>query len=201
MMGTPTRRMTARSRISSWGGGRGRGEGRQAQRGLSVPRATQHTARSLPKLPHPPSPRSSLLAVHCGPRGPRRDTPGYIQGTVRNPPPATFPRATAANLGPECTRRNASCPSPPCAPRVAPVPLLCFPHCTPARSRPPPTPSSPSPVPLPTKERDREEAVGRLGTAVGVGTHRLPFSPVPNKREGSGVGLFIIPFLPCILVF
>lgn len=34
----------------------------------------------------------------------------------------------------------------------------------------------------------------RLGTAAGAGTHKLPFSPSPNKHEGSEFGLFIIPF-------
>lgn len=82
MMGTPTRRMTARSRISSRGGGRGT-QGRQAQRGSRVPRATQHRARSLPKLPPP------VLVPACLPctlgLGDLRGTPQVTEGSKKPP--------------------------------------------------------------------------------------------------------------------
>lgn len=134
-MGTPTRRMTGRSPINSWGGGRGRGDTRgDRYREHSVLRATQHTARFLPKLP-PPVP---VPAVHPGPRGRQRDTPGYRE------------KSPAFNISPGYSHQSRprmyttlAAPFHPVHPEFAPCPLLCFLHCTPARPRPLP-PSSPS---------------------------------------------------------
>lgn len=91
MMGTPTRRMTARSRISSWGGGRGEGgtQGSQAQRGSSVPRATQHRTRSLPKLP-PPVPVPAFLPCTLD-LGDLRGTPQVTESGKKSPTCDIYP--------------------------------------------------------------------------------------------------------------
>lgn len=168
-MGTPTRRMTGRSPINSWGGGRGRGDTRgDRHREHSVLRATQHTARSLLKLPPP----VLVPAVHPGPRGRQRDTPGYREISP------TF------NISPGYSHQSRprmyttlAAPFHPVHPEFAPCPLLCFLHCTPARPRPLP-PAHPALVPS-TMERKHWPR-----TAVGVGTPQTSLSPSPNKREG-----------------
>lgn len=155
MMGTPTRRMTARSRISSWGGGRGEGGHRgDRHREGAVFRGPHSTELGHYPSFHP-SPGSSLLALHPGPRGPQRDTPGYrgqqeiphLRHLSGSPPPVLAQNVHIATLAapfrPVCPESSPSISASP----------HCTPHCTLARSRSPP--NSPSPVPSPTKEGNR----------------------------------------------
>lgn len=137
MMGTPTRRMTARSRISSRGGGRG--EGDTGETGTErEPCSEGHTAQSsVTTQASTPSPGSSLLALHPGPRGPQRDTPGYrgqqeiphLRHLSGSPPPVLAQNVHNATL---------AAPFCPVRPESSPSPISASPHCTLARSRHPP---------------------------------------------------------------
>lgn len=75
-MGTLTRRMMARSRISSWGGG---GGGGTRETGTGRAQCSEgHIAHSpVTTQVSTPSPGSGLLAARPGSRGLQSDTPGY----------------------------------------------------------------------------------------------------------------------------
>lgn len=159
-MGTPTRRTTGRSRISSWGGGRGRETGTEREQC-----SQGHTAQnSVTTQASTPSPGSSLLALHPGPRGPQRDTPGYrgrqeiphLRHLSGSPPPVVAQNVHNATLAaPFRPVRPESSPFRPVRPKSSPCPGSASPHCTLARSRPPP-PTHPVQFPRP-RRRGTEE--------------------------------------------
>lgn len=168
-MGTPTRRTTERSRISTWGGGEGGHQG-DRHRESAVYRRPHST-----QLGHPSSHLQSWFRLYTLGLGGARGTP---QAPGFSPPPSHCPGHSHQSWPRMYTTLAA--PFHPVHPEFAPCPRLCFLHCTPARPRP--LPQLPQlRFPQPQKKGQRKHW---LGTAVGVGTPPTSFSPSPNKREG-----------------